>query len=180
MRVVEPQEVPLADGRRILLRSAYPSDAPALLLGLEMVAREGLIGAEPGERTLAQARGLIGQHAERRSLMLVAMDGAHLAGACGLSPEPFRRAAHVAELGMFLLPPWRGSGLGQALLQAALDWAGQAGYRKVVLGVFATNERAIGFYRKMGFQEEGLRRGQYVINGRLEDEVLMARWLEAG
>lgn len=177
MRVVEPRELRLADGRGALLRAAYPTDAPALLLSLEKVAREGLIGAEPGERTLRQVRDHLSQHAAERALMLVAMDGAHLVGACGLSPLPFRRSSHVAELGMFVLPSWRGSGLAQEMMSLALDWAAQAGYRKVVLGVFASNERALRFYRKMGFVEEGRRRGQYLIDGHLEDEVLMARWL---
>ena len=159
MRVIEPQEVILADGRRLLIRAAYPSDAPALLLGLERVAAEGGIGSQAN---IGQARELISRHKDRQALLLVAMDGGHLAGACGLSPE----AAHVASLGMFVLPEWRGSGAAALILEMALAWAKDAGYLKVSLGVFASNGRAIGFYRKMGFSEEGHGAG---------DEVLMAR-----
>jgi RimJ/RimL family protein N-acetyltransferase len=176
--VFEPQEVRLPGGRQVLVRSAYPNDAPSLLLGLEMIAQEGLIGAEPGERTLNQARDLIHASDGRRGLLLVAVDGARVVGACGLNPQPLLKAAHVLELGMFLLPAWRGSGLARELVERALAWAADSGFRKVVLGVFAGNERALAFYRKMGFQREGVRRGQYEVNGRLEDEVLMARFLD--
>jgi len=177
MRVIEPQEIQLADGRRVLMRGAYPSDAPALLLGLERVAREGLVGSEPGERNLGNVKDVISHHRQGRALMLVAVAGGHLVGACGLSPEPWRKSTHVLELGMFLLPEWRGSGLAQVLLSAALEWAREAGGRKVVLGVFASNRRATAFYRKMGFREEGIRRAQYLVGDHYEDELLMAYFL---
>ncbi len=178
MRVFEPQELSLPGGRRVLLRAAYPTDAPSLLAGLEAVAREGLIGAEPGERTLRQTKGLIREHAEAAALLLVALDGARVVGACGLSPRPFRRTSHVLDLGMFLLPEWRGSGLAAALLETALAWARDVGCRKVTLGVLASNGRALAFYRKMGFGEEGRRRAQYRLGEGYEDEVMMARFLE--
>lgn len=177
MRVIKPQEITLADGRCLLVRAAYSSDAPALLLGLESVAREGLIGSEPGERTLDQTRDLISQHDGRSGLLLVAMDRAHLAGACGLSPAALRRAAHVLDMGMFVLPAWRGSGLAKQLLEIALAWAQDSGFSKVTLGVLASNGRAISFYRRMGFAEEGCRKDQYLVAGHLEDEILMARHL---
>jgi RimJ/RimL family protein N-acetyltransferase len=177
MRVFIPQDITLADGRQLLVRAAYPTDAPALLLGLESVAREGHIGSEPGERTLDQTRDLISQHDGRSGLLLVAMDAGHLAGACGLSPGPLRRTAHVLDMGMFVLPAWRGSGLAKNLLEIALAWAQDSGFSKVTLGVLASNARAISFYRKMGFAEEGCRKEQYLVQGNYEDEILMARHL---
>ncbi|MFH0810827.1 MAG: GNAT family N-acetyltransferase [Pseudomonadota bacterium] len=159
------------------MRAACPSDAPSLLLALESVAREGLIGAEPGERGLGQTVWLINQHAAQRALMLVALNGARVGGACGLTPGFFRRSAHVLDLGMFVLPPWRGSGLATGLLHAALAWARDQGCCKVTLGVLASNLRAIGFYEKMGFTREGVRRSQFTMEGGFEDETLMARFL---
>jgi RimJ/RimL family protein N-acetyltransferase len=176
MLVIEPKEITLDDGRSLFVRAAYPTDAPALLLSMERINREGfLLANERGEARLAEARQLIDRHRDKaRALLLVAVDRARIAGACGLSPDPTPRAGHVLELGLFVLPAWRGSGLAATLLDMALAWAREAGYRKVALGVLASNGRAISFYRKMGFAPEGLRRGQYLIADRLEDELLMA------
>jgi ribosomal protein S18 acetylase RimI-like enzyme len=69
----------------------------------------------------------------------------------------------------------RGVGAGGALLEAAADWAAEAGFRKVALGVFPENERAIAFYERHGFEREGLRREQYRRGDVYHDEVLMAR-----
>jgi len=75
-------------------------------------------------------------------------------------------------------PECRRIGLGTALLERALDWARSVGIRKMNLEVFASNSGAIALYRKMGFEEEGRRRGEFIIDGVPVDGILMARWLD--
>ena len=53
-------------------------------------------------------------------------------------------------------------------------WAEERGLRKVALGVFPDNARAIAVYEKRGFVREGLRRRQYRPATAFRDEVLMA------
>lgn len=54
--------------------------------------------------------------------------------------------------------PWRGRGVGTALLEALLRWAtANPLVEKVCLEAFATNARGIRLYKKLGFVEEGLR-----------------------
>lgn len=48
---------------------------------------------------------------------------------------------------------WRGSGLADALLARACEWAESVGQRVVQLYVTASNERAIRFYQNEGFRE---------------------------
>jgi RimJ/RimL family protein N-acetyltransferase len=73
--------------------------------------------------------------------------------------------------------PWRGLGIGGALLEAVAAWGAKNAVIKLALGVFPENLRAIGFYERHGFVREGLRRAQYDRAGRYHDEVLMARFL---
>lgn len=47
-----------------------------------------------------------------------------------------------------------GRGIGRKLMQKAEDWAISKGYKKIVLNVFAKNERAIKFYEKLNYQNE--------------------------
>lgn len=48
--------------------------------------------------------------------------------------------------------PYRGQGIGQALLDAARDWAMSHGARRLQLLADADNAPALGFYRKLDWQ----------------------------
>jgi len=52
---------------------------------------------------------------------------------------------------MAVVRPWRGRGVGTALMVAAIDWAREQGLHKLSLNVFAHNVAAIALYRKFGF-----------------------------
>jgi len=46
----------------------------------------------------------------------------------------------------------RGSGIGQALMQAAHEWGQARGITEFNVGVYAFNEDAIRFYKKLGYE----------------------------
>ncbi len=48
--------------------------------------------------------------------------------------------------------PWRGQGLGQAMMQTLIDFARNRGDAQVLLNAQAT---ALGFYRRLGFKPQG-------------------------
>lgn len=54
---------------------------------------------------------------------------------------------------LYVEESWRGSGLAEALLDRACDWAESIGQATVQLYVTASNERAIRFYQREGFGE---------------------------
>jgi GNAT superfamily N-acetyltransferase len=54
---------------------------------------------------------------------------------------------------LYVEESWRGSGLAEALLDRACDWADSIGQATVQLYVTASNERAIHFYQREGFGE---------------------------
>jgi ribosomal protein S18 acetylase RimI-like enzyme len=60
---------------------------------------------------------------------------------------------YPSHLHIDLLPVAQGRGHGRALMRRLLDALATAGSPGVHLGVAASNERAIGFYRRMGFAE---------------------------
>jgi RimJ/RimL family protein N-acetyltransferase len=77
---------------------------------------------------------------------------------------------------------WRGRGVGTALLQVLIDWATESPLiEKVTLAVFSTNHRAIGLYRKLGFEVEGMcPRDMKLADGNYMDSVLMYRFVDQG
>ena len=58
---------------------------------------------------------------------------------------------------MSVCPEQRSHGYGEALMDAALGIARSLGIRRVVLNVWAFNERAIDFYERQGFKPRDIR-----------------------
>ena len=83
-------------------------------------------------------------------LCLLAWDGTRAAGA--LFAYDFGDLGFVRELGV--LRPWRGRGLGKALLRRSFEDFRSRGQLKVVLGVDAENESALVLYEHVGMRQE--------------------------
>lgn len=95
---------------------------------------------------------------------------------------PFEgRARHVAQIGTLAVDPrHQGTGLARAMVEGALEQMKAMGIRRAELQVEADNARGRAFYRKLGFEEEGVQRRAYRRGGedRDVDEILMVRFLD--
>ena len=105
----------------------------------------------------------------------VALDDGSVVGWCDIQRNPFEGFRHVGVLGIGLLPGYRGSGTGAALLERTLAAGAGAGIRRVELEVFASNSRARQLFERAGFVTEGIKRRARVLDGREDDVVCMAR-----
>lgn len=74
-------------------------------------------------------------------------------------------------------PQAQGRGIGATLLARALERAVATGAVQCFLEVRASNLAALALYHKMGFQEDGRRKGYYPTADGREDAVLMSRAL---
>lgn len=113
-------------------------------------------------------------------LLIVAEVSREFAGAARL----FRCAntngkRYTAELGIFVLPPFRSQGIGSAMISHVLNWAAQQGYAETMLTVLKNNYRAIHTFRKFGFEIQGIYQGHDETGGRAEDRWRMNRVLPA-
>jgi RimJ/RimL family protein N-acetyltransferase len=141
---------------------------------LDVVARERKYLAFLEAPLLEQARAYIINNIAKNNVQLVALSGDELVGWADVLPKDRPIHAHVGVLGIGLLPPFRGRGLGAALMQAALREASGRGFVRVELTVRAQNERAIALYEKFGFEREGICRDALFVDGRYEDLIVMA------
>ncbi|MFC6765259.1 GNAT family N-acetyltransferase [Natrinema soli] len=87
--------------------------------------------------------------------------------------QPLR---HTAEVTVGVDPEFRRQGIGSSLLEYGLEWASDAGYRKLYQNLPATNEAAIEFLEENGWQREGEHEGQYRLEGEFVDEIMLATW----
>ena len=173
-----PCNFALKDGRTALIRRARPGDAAALLAHVNEVAAEGVfLQTERVEKSVAEEEEWISGFDGVSKLLIVAVVDNTLVGGADIRRGPQVKNAHVAELGIALGKSVRGQGLGRAMMEAMLDWGRSAGIRKLFLGVFSTNERAIALYGALGFEVEGRLKGQVILDGLPADLLLMSRWI---
>ena len=109
--------------------------------------------------------------------VLAEVDG-RLAGTLTLSRYGnLEKTKHLRDLEIGVAKPFRGIGVGTALMGYAIKWAGKNRVKKVILSVFSTNKKALALYKKFGFVHEGTRKGQYLIDGEYVDEVVMGTFV---
>ena len=101
-----------------------------------------------------------------------------LVGRLSVGRDPHPASTHVADVGLMVAQDARRQGVGTALIEAAVEWARQAGVRKLELHVFPWNEAAIALYDAFGFEREGYRKRHYRRGGEYVDAILMAYAVE--
>ncbi|TXS50834.1 GNAT family N-acetyltransferase [Streptomyces sp. t39] len=95
-----------------------------------------------------------------------------------VAPTPLACNRHVRQIqGLAVSGAARGRGVGRALLRAACDDAVRQGAVRITLRVLAHNTPARALYASEGFAVEGVLPGEFHLDGRFVDDVLMGRAL---
>jgi ribosomal protein S18 acetylase RimI-like enzyme len=108
--------------------------------------------------------------------VLVAVVDDAVAGYVMLVPaHRIESGRHVLSIGGLAVDPGRHrQGLGRLLISAAAREATARGARRLTLRVLGPNARARALYESCGFEVEGRLRGEFLLDGRYVDDVLMA------
>ena len=87
---------------------------------------------------------------------LLAMDKERIAGVSIIRQSPYEEFPDDGELvALYLLPQYIGQGTGCGLYRYSEELLKQKAYAGCILNVLSGNQRAIGFYHKMGFGNTG-------------------------
>ncbi len=110
-----------------------------------------------------------------RDVLVAELDG-QVAGYVRLGRVfPIAASDHVLMIaGIAVDPSFQRRGLGRSLLEAAVAEARGRGVRRLTLRVLAHNEAAVRLYEQCGFVVEGVLRGEFFLDGRYADDLLMA------
>lgn len=117
----------------------------------------------------------LGAVRKRTSVFLVAEDGDLLAGSASVNLGRGRQS-HIGTLGISIIKEYRGMGLGNYLINKALESAKKnlkPSLKIIKLGVLPTNEPAKNLYRKIGFKEVAILPKHIEYKGKLIDEMIM-------
>ena len=174
------EKAPLGD---VVIRPCRASDAEGLALVGRATFLESYAEVLPGADILAHCAK---QHAPSLYADWLARDahGLWIAEAAGGAPVGYvtlnppdlpveTGPADIEIKRIYLLSRYHGGGLGAALLASALSGAVARGCERVLLGVFSQNTQAIGFYRRQGFAQVGVR--QFQVGANLYDDLVLGR-----
>jgi len=163
------------------LRVAGPGDAAGLLALKQDLDREtSFMLLEPDERRETAeevAASLDAMAGTVNSVVIVAETAGRLVGYVEGRGGRVRRNRITAHVVIGVLAAAGGRGVGAGLLRELEVWAPAHGIHRLELTVMAHNRRAFGLYQRMGYTTEGRRRECLLVDGRLADELYMAKLL---
>ncbi len=182
------QQLRARDGRPYAIREADIGDAGQLLSHARIMLEEpqwSVTEVSEFRSTLEQEEQWILSFRDRpHSILLVADFGVpgrpHVGGELSFNTQGRLRTRHRGRLGIGVQQPYRGVGVGEALLLALLDWAEhEPELERIELSTFPHNTRAINLYRKLGFVEEArLARAYKLSDGSYYDDIMMVKWVK--
>lgn len=171
-------ELPGPDGAPVRLRHPGAVDAAAVLAYLRRVGAESSFlsfGEEGPPITEPEERVVLARMAvTENTLTVIAEWQGEIVGYLTFSGGNRRRTRHAGEFGITVALQCQGIGLGRRLMALLLDWAAAGGIiRKINLLVRPDNHRAIALYESLGFEIEGRKRRDLLLDGVFHDALLM-------
>lgn len=136
----------------VTIRTIQPADNPALAIIIRNALAE--FGAnKPGTVYYdATTDALYELFRQPGSIYYVAEVAGELIGGAGIFPSPGLPDGTCELVKMYLSPAARGKGIGKMLIDKALQFAGEAGYRNVYIETMPELRKAMSVYEKVGFK----------------------------
>lgn len=154
--IFESKEIQLRNGETALLRSPRLEDAEEMAEYLKTCAGEThflLRSPEECTETTEQEADFLQKTIDSpASLMIVCEFQGEIAGNCQINFNTRMKTSHRADIGIGLLKKYWNLGIGTAMFEELIRIAKKRGIYQVELDVIEGNDRAMGLYRKMGFE----------------------------
>ncbi len=160
------------------VRRAVPQDGPALG-ELDRATWSTLHAVQPRPQPPYEPF-FDERHLPQDILVAEAVNEAGVRGLAGyirvVPPTPLACNAHVRQIQGLAVAGWaRGRGVGRALVRAGCLAARGEGANRMTLRVLGHNAPARALYEAEGFTVEGVLRGEFFLDGRYVDDVMMGR-----
>jgi len=169
------------NGQEMTIRPAQTGDSCAIIDTVRSNANErSYVLMEHYGKDVDSEKEYISELDGTKNLLIVAeTDGEVVGCLAALQADGGKRpeTTHLIHLGLHLREAFRGLGIGTHLLDYAVTWAVEKGYKKLEANIFTTNKHSLGMFRAAGFAEEGVRKNRIQVGRELINEVLMGKVL---
>lgn len=136
----------------IRIRKIIQSDNPEIEKIIKLVLTEHGVN-KPGTAYYdSSLQRMFEFYSTPRSIYFIAEEEDRIVGGGGIFPTEGLPADTCELVKMYLLPQERGKGIGKLLMNASLEFAIQAGYKRVYLETMNELKKAVKMYEKMGFE----------------------------
>ena len=161
----------------MFVRQATQQDAMKLIEVMNDAEASGFMLHNPNERqmtTESLGKFITNINAAPKSSLFLAEEQQEILGYLLVKGENLSRTSHRAEIAIGVHSLSRGKGTGTKLFEYVIPWAKQQQLHRLELTVIEHNHQALRLYKKMGFQEEGIKRNSLWIDGQFVNEVYMS------
>jgi hypothetical protein len=165
--------------KEAVIREAKEEDFPSIWKLFRKVVGEGEFTSNIRTETLPDKHEYSHNEEDdkKKFITVVCEVEQQIVGYVSVEESVWELSQHAGELGIAVLPQFRGVGVGSALLDSVLKAASEKGFKKVNLSVFHTNRYAISLYKRFGFKKVGRKKKQFCLNGKYVDEIIMEKFL---
>ncbi len=169
------------NGLEVAIRPAQAGDSCAIIdtVRSNAMERSYVLMDHYGRDVKAEQEYIASLDGKKDLLIVATTDGEVMGCLAALQSDAGRRpeTSHILHVGIHLREAFRGIGIGQQLLDYAITWAGENGFKKLEANIFTTNKRSLSMFKKAGFAEEGVRKNRVQVGREFIDEVLMGKLL---
>ncbi|MBQ4105809.1 MAG: GNAT family N-acetyltransferase [Clostridia bacterium] len=159
------------------IREVFPEDAAEILEYLKTVGGETdnlTFGAEGMPASVEDERMFIESISEScNSAMFVCIDDEEVVALASVNGNLRERLKHRASVAISVRKSHWGRGIGSEMMRKLIEFSSVSGIEILSLEVRSDNLRAIGLYKKFGFQKIGSFKGFFKIDGEYIDFDLM-------
>lgn len=170
------------NGEEITLRPAAPDDSSAIMSTVRSISpeRSYVLMEQYGKDEKSAREYILGMDRQNNLLLVAIANNAVIGCLAALQADYGRRprSAHILNVGLHLIEAYRGLGIGTGLLDYAIGWAREHGFKKLTACIFTKNKRSLHVFSKAGFKEECIRQKQIRIGHEYIDEVCMGMLVE--
>jgi len=172
----------LKNGMEMTIAKAVREDAAELVAYLNIVGGESdnlTFGANERSITVEWEEQFIERVSKSTvSALLVGRIDGEVACIGSIDAHGRERMAHLANIALSVKKKFWNLGVGTHMMKALIDFARGNGKTEVLhLGVISDNVHAIKLYKNLGFEEIGLYKKFFKVNGVYKDEILMNLYL---
>lgn len=170
----------LKDGRTVKIRLATSEDNDRIWNMLLQLSERTMKFLRPEGFTRSDVDDWLLEVETGTSVIFLAEDfknGQYFVVAVGLLHKGSYQHSHVAELSIVVRDDYQNQGLGTEITKIMINYAKSKAIKKLVLRVYADNERACHMYRKLGFEIEGVFQKEALLNGKYKTIYRMCLFL---